>query len=190
MIERLNVIFSFIETIGIVITLGLTIYTLYQNTKISLKEQKSEILTQKRSQRIDMFRAYSSTILAEGELKILDKKVNYSALIYATYNYAALLQYIQEYIDDIELVTLVHEIKRRILDKDCDKKILKDVLNKFYLKNDRYIAIEYSRMIQEVTSKTLDNNEIEIQKKEFKEQEKKYNELYKEIEKSGIKIIF
>lgn len=71
MIETLNIIFSCIESIGVVVTLGLTSYTLYQNTKLSLKEQKSEILTHKRSQRIDMFRTYSSTILAEGELRIL-----------------------------------------------------------------------------------------------------------------------
>lgn len=170
MIETLNIIFSCIESIGVVVTLGLTSYTLYQNTKLSLKEQKSEILTHKRSQRIDMFRTYSSTILAEGELRILDKEVNESALIYATYNYAALLQYIQEYTEDIKLINLVHEVKRMILDKNCDKKALKHILNELYLKTDCYISIEYSRLIQEVESQTtLDNNAIESQKEEFKE---------------------
>lgn len=191
MIETLNIIFSCIESIGVVVTLGLTSYTLYQNTKLSLKEQKSEILTNKRSQRIDMFRTYSSTILAEGELRILDKEVNESALIYATYNYAALLQYIQEYTEDIKLINLVHEVKRMILDKNCDKKALKHILNELYLKTDCYISIEYSRLIQEVESQTtLDNNAIESQKEEFKEQERKYSKLYKEIEKSGIEVIF
>lgn len=191
MIETLNIIFSCIESIGVVVTLGLTSYTLYQNTKLSLKEQKSEILTHKRSQRIDMFRTYSSTILAEGELRILDKEVNESALIYATYNYAALLQYIQEYTEDIKLINLVHEVKRMILDKNCDKKALKHILNELYLKTDCYISIEYSRLIQEVESQTtLDNNAIESQKEEFKEQERKYNKLYKEIEESGIEVIF
>lgn len=191
MIETLNIIFSCIESIGVVVTLGLTSYTLYQNTKLSLKEQKSEILTHKRSQRIDMFRTYSSTILAEGELRILDKEVNESALIYATYNYAALLQYIQEYTEDIKLINLVHEVKRMILDKNCDKKALKHILNELYLKTDCYISIEYSRLIQEVESQTtLDNNAIESQKEEFKEQERKYSKLYKEIEESGIEVIF
>ena len=191
MIETLNIIFSCIESIGVVVTLGLTSYTLYQNTKLSLKEQKSEILTHKRSQRIDMFRTYSSTILAEGELRILDKEVNESALIYATYNYAALLQYIQEYTEDIKLINLVHEVKRMILDKNCDKKALKHILNELYLKTDCYISIEYSRLIQEVESQTtLDNNAIESQKEEFKEQERNYSKLYKEIEESGIEVIF
>lgn len=191
MIETLNIIFSCIESIGVVVTLGLTSYTLYQNTKLSLKEQKSEILTHKRSQRIDMFRTYSSTILAEGELRILDKEVNESALIYATYNYVALLQYIQEYTEDIKLINLVHEVKRMILDKNCDKKALKHILNELYLKTDCYISIEYSRLIQEVESQTtLDNNAIESQKEEFKEQERKYSKLYKEIEESGIEVIF
>lgn len=191
MIETLNIIFSCIESIGVVVTLGLTSYTLYQNTKLSLKEQKSEILTHKRSQRIDMFRTYSSTILAEGELRILDKEVNESALIYATYNYAALLQYIQEYTEDIKLINLVHEVKRMILDKNCDKKALKHILNELYLKTDCYISIEYSRLIQEVERQTtLDNNAIESQKEEFKEQERKYSKLYKEIEESGIEVIF
>lgn len=191
MIETLNIIFSCIESIGVVVTLGLTSYTLYQNTKLSLKEQKSEILTHKRSRRIDMFRTYSSTILAEGELRILDKEVNESALIYATYNYAALLQYIQEYTEDIKLINLVHEVKRMILDKNCDKKALKHILNELYLKTDCYISIEYSRLIQEVESQTtLDNNAIESQKEEFKEQERKYSKLYKEIEESGIEVIF
>lgn len=191
MIETLNIIFSCIESIGVVVTLGLTSYTLYQNTKLSLKEQKSEILTNKRSQRIDMFRTYSSTILAEGELRILDKEVNESALIYATYNYAALLQYIQEYTEDIKLINLVHEVKRMILDKNCDKKALKHILNELYLKTDCYISIEYSRLIQEVESQTtLDNNAIESQKEEFKEQERKYSKLYKEIEESGTEVIF
>ena len=77
-----------------------------------------------------------------------------------------------------------------ILDKNCDKNALKQILNKFYLKTDRYISIEYSRLIQEVESQTtLDNNAVEIQKDEFKEQERKYSKLYKEIEESGIKVI-
>lgn len=71
--------------------MGLTAYTLHQNSILSVKQQKSEILTQKRSQRIDLLRTYSSTILAEGELRMLDKKIDCSALVYATNNYAALL---------------------------------------------------------------------------------------------------
>lgn len=72
--EILNTVFSCIEAVGIIITLGLTVYTLHQNILLSVKEKKSEILTQKRSQRIDLLRTYSSTILAEGELRMLDKK--------------------------------------------------------------------------------------------------------------------
>lgn len=189
MIDLLSVFFSFLESFGILVTLGLTVFTLHQNTKLSIKEQKSEILTQKRSQRIDMLRTYSSTILAEGELRILDKKINCSALIYATNNYAALLQYICDYQADVELINLVHKLERMILDKNCSKKKLKKALNLFYFKNDYYIAVEYSRLNCEVESKSLDENSIEKQKTEFEEQKRKHSKNYKKIKQFGVRVI-
>lgn len=187
--EILSTFFAWIEAIGIIITLGLTIYTLHQNTILSVKEQKSEILTQKRSQRIDLLRTYSSTILAEGELRILDKKIDCSALVYATNNYAALLQYIDAYIEDVELINLAHELERMIINKHYDKETLRKMLNKFYFKNDHYVAVEYSRLIQEVKSKSLDSNSIEEQKKDYEEQERKFKEFYEKSVMTGARVI-
>lgn len=189
LMEILSTFFSWIEAIGIIITLGLTIYTLHQNTILSVKEQKSEILTQKRSQRIDLLRTYSSTILAEGELRILDKKIDCSALVYATNNYAALLQYIDAYIEDVELINLAHELERMIINKHYDKETLRKMLNKFYFKNDHYVAVEYSRLIQEVKSKSLDSNSIEEQKKDYEEQERKFKEFYEKSVMTGARVI-
>ena len=104
--------------------------------------------------------------------------------MYATNNYAALLQYIAAYIEDVELINLVHELERMIIDKRYDKERLRNMLNKFYFKNDHYIAVEYFRLIQEVKSKSLDSNSIEEQKKDYEEQERKFKKLY---EKSTIK---
>lgn len=189
MIDVLNAVFSFVEIIGIIVTLGLTVYTLRQNTCLALKEQKSEILTQKRSQRIDLLRTFSSTILAEGELKLLDKEINYSSLTYATNNYASLLQYIHDYTEDIELITLAHAVERAIIEPTCDKTALKELLNRFYFRNDHYIAVEYSRLIQEVESRTLDINSIEMQKKAFEEQERMYQALYQKTATDGTEVI-
>lgn len=187
--EILNTVFSCIEAVGIIITLGLTVYTLHQNILLSVKEQKSEILTQKRSQRIDLLRTYSSTILAEGELRMLDKKIDCSALVYATNNYAALLQYIEAYIEDVELINLVHELERMIIDKSYDKELLRKKLNKFYLKNDQYIAVEYFRLIQEVKNKSLDSNSIDEQQKDYEEQERMVKELYEKNERNETRVI-
>lgn len=44
--------------------------------------------------------------------------------MYATNNYAALLQYIEAYIEDVELINLVHELERMIIDKSYDKELL------------------------------------------------------------------
>lgn len=104
--------------------------------------------------------------------------------MYATNNYATLLQYIDAYIEDVELINLVHELERMIIDKRYDKERLRKMLNKFYFKNDHYIAVEYFRLIQEVKSKSLDSNSIEEQKKDYEEQERKFKKLY---EKSTIK---
>lgn len=109
--------------------------------------------------------------------------------MYATNNYAALLQYIDAYIEDVELINLAHELERMIINKHYDKETLRKMLNKFYFKNDHYVAVEYSRLIQEVKSKSLDSNSIEEQKKDYEEQERKFKEFYEKSVMTGARVI-
>lgn len=105
--------------------------------------------------------------------------------MYAKNNYAALLQYIE----DVELINLAHELERMIIDKSYDKELLRKKSNKFYLKNDQYIAVEYFRLIQEVKNKSLDSNSIDEQQKDYEEQERMIKELYEKNERNETRVI-
>lgn len=47
----------------------------------------------------------------------------------------------------------------------------------------------YSRLIQEVESRTLDINSIEMQKKAFEKQERMYQSLYQKTATDGTEVI-
>ncbi len=47
----------------------------------------------------------------------------------------------------------------------------------------------YSRLIQEVESRTLDINSIEMQEKAFEEQERMYQALYQKTATDGTEVI-
>lgn len=183
--ETLTLVLTSVESIGIIITLILSIYTLRQNNRLFLRQKKSEILTQKRSDRIDQLRKQSSIILAEGELKLLGKENNTSNLVYAVNTYSSLLQFIYAYEDDIKLIRLTHEIERMVLNPSCDNTVLCKLLNLFYFYNDLYISIEFARISAEINNSQNEYGSIDSQKKESDNMKNKYLDNYRQVVKSN-----
>lgn len=180
--EIFELVLESVEAIGIVAAFIISIVTLRQNNKIIIKKNKSEILTKKRSERIDQLRSWSSAILSEGELRLLDEKVNVSNLVLAVNNYASLLQYNLDYKDDVKLIKMVHHLKEIILGKSLDKEALKNALNDFYFYNDLYVSIEYSRVASEINKNNTDEYQsVEAQKEEALQRKEEFVSNYNEL---------
>ena len=182
--DTLHLVLDIIESLGIVAALCVSVYTLMQNNKLSLKKNKSMILTAKRSERIDQLRQYSSAILSQGELYLVDKDVDFAELIKATNNYASVLQYNLDYKDDVKLIKMAHNIKRMIIEK-ADKTNLKNALNEFYFNNDLYVAVEFSRVASEIKSTNDEYKDVESQKQEALEKRQLFIDNYEKIKEQN-----
>ena len=179
--DTLHLVLDIIESLGIVAALIVSVYTLTQNNKLFLKKSKSTILTAKRSERIDLLRQYSSTILSEGELCLLGEKVDARLLVTAVNNYSSVLQYNLNYEDDVKLIKMVHEIKRMILSKSTSKSELKEALNNFYFYNDMYVAVEFSRVASEIKNANNEYKSVESQKEDALEKKQLFVDNYNAI---------
>ena len=183
--ESINTVFGLIQSLGIIITLIISIKTIKQETLNVRKSIKSDLLTKRRSERMDRLQQLYSSILAEGELKLLGQEVNTSKLVYATNHYCALLQYIYQYADDIELINMAHLVERTIVSDDCNKEELKDLLNNFYFKNDQYMAIELLRLSNEISTDTNEYETISSQEEAAKVQKTKIEGNYRKVKQKG-----
>lgn len=169
----INNFLDVIQSVGVIAALVISIITIIDSNKSLVKNNKSRILTKKRSKRIDLLRKYSSEILAEAEIYVSNLQPDISKLVHSTYYYASVLQYNYQYKDDIKLIKMAHAIKKNVIN-EYDRETVRKLINDFYFLNDLYIATEFSRVASEIRSSHDEYASIEVQKKEAAKKKEEY----------------
>lgn len=148
----------------------ISVIALYNTNKIQTQEHQVSIMAQKRSERIDLMRKYSSRIISSCKtlacIDVRDKTEIQKDLISAVNSFTSLLQYI--YPHDIELIDLAKELENIFICDNIDSKEL--ALQKtdiFWKKTDLYIGTEYERLKIEASGKFNDSGEVEGEENTF-----------------------
>lgn len=155
-------ILSIINVIGVIGATVISTITLFTTKSLQKMEQKVNIMANKRSERIDKMREYSSSIISNSKRIIYDIEPNDAKinLICATDNFVSLLQY--EYLHDIELIDGAKNIVEISLSTEIDIDLLRANTERFWKMCDIYVGVEYERLKNE--SKGLFNKSGAVKK--------------------------
>ena len=161
---------NILNIISLIFASLISVLALYNTNKIQTQEHQVSIMAQKRSERIDMMRKYSSRIISSCKMlayiDLQDKTDIQKELISAVNSFNSLLQYI--YPHDIELINLAKELEN-IFVCDCieSKELALEKTEIFWKKTDLYIGTEYERLKTEASGKFNATGEVKGEENTF-----------------------
>lgn len=163
---------NIVQTLGIVSTLIISVWTLIESQKDSKARNIVGIMVHKRSARIDeLRRLYSQIITYSKCLLISDSKTSSrelkEKLIYSVNRFVSHLQY--QYEHDIELIDMAKELESRfaITDNFSTLPDTAQLISDFWTKCDLYIGTEHERLKKESLGSLPGSGEIAMEENEF-----------------------
>lgn len=155
--------------IGVIGTTVISMLTLFTTRALQRKQQKVNIMANKRSERIDLMREYYASIISCGKhiLYNVDTKETKTTLICYVDKFISLLQY--EYIHDIELIDCANDIVDICLSQKLNKEALESCLQKFWRMCDIYVGVEHERLKNESMGDIAGSGEVDRSAKTFEE---------------------
>ena len=174
------VVATVLQSLGIIATLIVSIWTLRESQKDSEKQSFVGIMVHKRSVRLDLLRRYSSQIITYSKcllVKTSDIGLLREKLISAAQSFISLLQ--NQYKHDIELIRLAKEIENTLLSNaelsDDDVKEVHRTVETFWKKCDLYIGTEHERLKMESSGAIPGSGDVVAEENNF-------NDIYQKLE--------
>ncbi len=174
-------IFEIFEGIAVIGTMFISAITLFTTKALQKTQQQTSIMATKRSERIEKMRENSAGIISCVRCIIydLDDKQTTLDLLSHAHNFILLLQYQDEYKQDVDLIKKIHAIINLCLAKEIDKNELEMELTDFWWKCNVYIGADFERLKRESVGNITKSGRISKEANSF---EQIYSMLQKDYE--------
>lgn len=160
---------TILQSIGIVATLIVSIWTLKESQKDSQQQNVVGIMVQKRSARLDQLRDFSSQIITYSKCLLYntsDTDLLKEKLLFAVQGFISLLQ--NQYPHDIELIALARNLETIFLyNSEYEANIVDKIIKAFWVKCDLYIGTEHERLKMESSGIIPNSGEVEAEENNF-----------------------
>ena len=174
-------ILAIINVLGVIGATIVSTITLFSTRRLQTMQQKVDIMANKRSDRIDLMREYSSKIISLAKRFIygLADEESKTELISAVDYFNSLLQYAYEH--DVELIDCANEITKTCVAKNVDVESLEKLIADFWEKCDVYVGVEYERLKIESNGSFNGSGELNSESMTFEGIHKKISKKQKEF---------
>ncbi len=160
-------ILSIINVIGVLGATIISAITLFSTKKLQKNQQQTDVMTAKRSERIDDMRTYSANLISCAKQFLYDLANDKTKrdLICACAKFTALLQYAYEH--DVEIIDSANKIVDICLTDNLNKDKLKDAIYSFWTKADVYVGVEHERLKNEALGNIKNCGDIDTESSSF-----------------------
>ena len=173
-----------VNIIGIVGTVVISTITLFTTRALQRSQQKASIMANKRSERIDLMREYSSGLISRAKQVLYGVCATGTKVELISYadKFISLLQY--EYIHDVELIDSANAIVELCVKEELDISELKKEISSFWKMCDVYVGVEYERLKIESMGDINGSGKIKSETKTFEDIYRILSEQQNEFTKS------